>query len=162
MKVIFLDFDGVLNSRHFVSHEGGTFRDRLDPKAILRLNRIVRKVPGVKVVISSTWRLLHTLEWLQKFLKEQGFEGEVIDATPRAGMDYGTTAETGLKYAMANGRGEEILAWLKDHPSVKTYIALDDDSYGMGPVLSQLVKTTFEWGLQPEHVEEAVEKLTAV
>ncbi len=114
----------------------------LDPVAV---NEILAHT-GAKVVISSSWRHGWTLERLREILAAAGFVGEVIDITPR----YGAS------------RGHEIKEWLVDHDEGHDpYVILDDDS-DMGPLMSKLVKTSFETGLLDLHVEEAIERLMAL
>jgi hypothetical protein len=54
-------------------------------------------------------------------------------------------------------RGEEIAAWLRDHP-VAGWVILDDHR-DMGPLLGQLVQTSAASGLGPDDVEQALVKL---
>src|SRR5690242_6033276 len=79
MKVVFLDFDGVLNSFQYI--DATRMREPLDPAAVARLNAILAR-SGAKVVVSSTWRVRRSVEELQRVLVKVGFEGEVIDKTP--------------------------------------------------------------------------------
>jgi len=156
MKVIFLDFDGVLNSAASFGYEE-RFRDRNPGMALGPVNETLCNVctsnfqeilfhfPQVKVVISSTWRTLFSLEWLQNKLASYGIDSSrVIDRTP--GNDWGH-------------RGEEIQQWLDAHPEVKTYIVIDDNEIG-GPIpADRIVKTSWNVGLTLPHVLEAIEKL---
>ena len=156
MKVIFLDFDGVLNSAASFGYEE-RFRDRNPEMSIGPVNETLCNVctsnfqaildhfPEVKVVISSTWRTLFTLEWLQNKLASYGIDSShIIDRTP--GSDFGY-------------RGDEIQQWLDAHPEVKTYIVIDDNEIG-GPITKdRIVKTSWNVGLTLPHVLEAIEKL---
>jgi histidinol phosphatase-like enzyme len=55
MKIIFLDFDGVLNSQEFLkSHQGGFGMTQVDPRAAARLEKLV-KATSAQIVISSSW-----------------------------------------------------------------------------------------------------------
>jgi hypothetical protein len=60
LKVIFLDVDGVLNSRgKWAGCDLANLTDsgtRIDPLAVARLKRIV-DATDAKIVVSSTWRL---------------------------------------------------------------------------------------------------------
>ena len=80
MRVIFLDFDGVLNSDSFFrANDGRYVPGALDPGAVARLTALVART-GAKVVIASTWRLDYTLERIREILAKHGFVGEVIAA----------------------------------------------------------------------------------
>jgi len=161
MRVAFTDFDGVLNSADWTARRGGTpadWLDRsrdLDPTAVARLNVIVEGT-GAGVVISSSWRIMYPLDEIEKLLSDAGFRGEIVGVTPcyRSG-----SWESG-RYAT---RAEEIRAWLDEHPDVESFVILDDDGLGEkcgpSPLDSRLVRTNILHGLQPEHVEAAIEIL---
>ena len=89
MKVIFLDFDGVLNSHQSATFwhnrrdqskwENEMYRDwpgtlkeyiamEFCPIALSNIEELVRRIPGVKIVVSSTWRIGETPETLKKIL----------------------------------------------------------------------------------------------
>lgn len=153
MKIIFLDIDGVLNSRQWMEEfhaqhptEHRFMQERFDEKAVARLQRLV-EATDAKIVISSTWRLLHSLSDIRGLLNQHGFKGDVIDKTPR----------------IPDGvRGGEIETWLSQRNSflgdVDSFVILDDDD-DMEPLMDKLVQTNFEFGLQDEHVEKAIEML---
>lgn len=157
MRVIFLDFDGVLNSTDYFegmhTDLGPAWQDGedkvLDGVAIERLNRIVERT-GAKVVVSSAWRLGRTARRLQRLLAGRGFEGEVIGVTERIWLDTPDRSE--------RERGEEIAEWLGRHPAVELFVILDDDS-DMGHLRHRLVRTSHDHGLLDEHVEQAVAML---
>lgn len=155
MKVVFLDFDGVINS--------GPFTDALkqkqdlniqppklsmkwwaagiDPDAVVLLNGLLNRT-GSKVVVSSTWRLGTDRSWLQCVLEMCGFEGEVIGVTERfPGKD----------------RRIEIQDWIDRH-SVENFVILDDN--GGAWIHRHFVQTDFEVGLTDELVEKAVKVLS--
>jgi histidinol phosphatase-like enzyme len=149
MKILFLDFDGVLNSYSYLRSKKKEKWDResdsLDPAAIMRLNRIIEKT-GAVVVISSSWRRGRSTKQLASLLNEQGFTGIIIDKT--------------IDDAKGRARGEEIKMWLDEHFSdVEAFVALDDDA-DMAAVSNNHIKTNlFAGGLLDEHVERAIEIL---
>jgi len=115
---------------------------QMDPKAVSRLNTILR-VTEAKVVISSSWRHGWALEEMQLILKNAGFVGEILGYTPQYG----------------HNRGHEIEQWIEAHDEGHDpFVILDDDS-DMGPLMKYLVKTQFAHGLLDEHVEEAIRRL---
>lgn len=151
MKIIFLDFDGVLNSLWFFFHALRKARDHaiitdpdteLDPKAVKYLNDLVA-VSGAKVVISSSWRLVYPIGRLIQVLEGAGFKGEVIDVTP---------------FLRGERRGMEIGAWLGEHPEVESFVILDDKS-DMGWLSHRLVQTDAGKGLKSKHVMAALQML---
>lgn len=150
MKVIFLDFDGVLNSRsrwkdcHKVDPRSPSAL--VDPIAMWRLKSLV-SATGAKIVISSAWRHLYQLSQLEGFLWKYGIErGTIIGKTPRIGR-----------------RGHEIRHWLTKYAAansnrpITSYVVLDDDSDAMsgGVDHNKVVKTDWETGLLAEHIIKA-------
>jgi hypothetical protein len=159
MKIVFLDFDGVLCSHAHLQRLraegkmiGGVMI--LDPEAVARLNRLLRET-GAMVVVSSTWRKGRMRTELCDILAEAGFEGTVRGKTPDI-----LTGPNGQRY-QALHRGQEIQAWIDEWSSVyklESYVILDDDS-DMGPLSSRLVQTTMSEGLLDEHVDRAIQML---
>ena len=120
MKVIFLDIDGVLVTRNSIKYQYLNFPDdtsiRFSKKAVKNLNKLIR-LTEAKIVISSTWRLFHSLEELQNIFKKQSIKGEVISTTS---VERATVEED-------IPRGQKITDWLGQHPEVEQYIIIDDD-----------------------------------
>lgn len=155
MRVVFLDIDGVLNSRRWMALRGRkevgastAAAHSLDPSAVGLLNELVVRAHA-DVVISSTWRhggLFH----VTASLVARGFIGHVAGMTPETGEHLRT-------------RGDEIRAWLDDwsvghEAPLESFVILDDDD-DMGALARHLVQTSFAEGLQREHVERAVAHL---
>lgn len=141
MKVIFLDIDGVLNSVEWLNrYPEVRLRDQVDPEAVAVLNNIIDKT-GAKVVISSSWRIFHSLNFIKQVLENSGFRGEIVGKTPGGG----------------GVRGPQIQEWLDNNP-VESFVILDD-SADMEHLLPKLVRTDCQYGLQEKHVEEALSHL---
>jgi len=165
-RFLFLDLDGVVNSaRYFADLKARMeahkttcgdkeerLRHQVDPDATFHLSEIVRR-SGAKIVISSSWRLVQTLDAIKTALRDRGFEyaSSVIGKTPYSAVGDST-----------NRRGIEIQNWLvaeenlSDEP--RRIVILDDDR-DMGPLLPHLVKTTWQDGLLAEHVPAALKIL---
>ena len=149
MKVLFLDIDGVCNSRRFVYRQRAKNRDyRLwldtDPEANKLVQRIIKDTRCV-VVLSSTWRLYpeareHVRRNVCKF----------IDCT----KDMQRGAKRGVV-----PRGEEVQEWLNRHPNVTQYASLDDDSDFLP--YQWLFKTTFNEGLTENIAQAVIDHLNA-
>ena len=133
-RVIFLDIDGVLAPIRRWDRYGD-----LDPTCIQVLNDIVASSEA-DVVVSSTWRHGKTVAKLQEILDAEGFVGRVVDKTP-----------SDIRGAY---RGDEIAAWLADHP-VAGFVIIDDHT-DMGELRTHLVLTEPAHGLQPAHVPRAL------
>lgn len=176
MKVVFLDFDGVLNNQTHATRTKArrdeppnereqAYLDRLsedcskpyylahfrniDTEKVDLLNLIVRNSKTIKVVISSSWRILWGVEEIRDCLKGHGFEGEIVGMTPKA-----RPAWKGRKIK----RGHEIQAWLDDNPSVKTFVVLDDSTVQF--LKYRQVRTTYAEGLTFVQVKRARRLLT--
>lgn len=145
MKVIFLDVDGVLNNSNWAiqMYDEGVHvyaENLLDERAVRLLQKLI-DATDAKIVVSSSWR---RDKYAMQCLSDQLKPMEVYDVTP-------------LKSSI---RGDEITAWLKKHKDVEAYVILDDDS-DMGDHMDHLIQTTFQRGLQPEHIEEAIKWLNS-
>lgn len=152
MRVIFLDFDGVLNSIMWA--EARTAENRgnlygLDHEAVQRLARLVDAV-GAKIVVSSTWRKNRTVERLIELLKDAGYPGDppVIGKTPVLWRN-----EKGERLE----RGHEIQQWLDENPGVESFVILDDDS-DMAHLKDRLVRTGNCCGLRDFHFDDVERK----
>lgn len=146
-KVIFLDIDGVLNSDTFCDEyleEHGVdpvFEDILSKKMIAYLKQIVQK-SGADIVLSSTWR---EIESAREAVIEQlaAFGMSISDCTPDSRREW--------------SRGDEIMAWIAEHPEVSRVLILDDTSVNDIPELQpHQVLTTWKWGLTSDHVPMAL------
>lgn len=162
MKVIFLDFDGVLNSAGSFLLEDRIRKDNVRRQGVKgRVNETLCHVctsnfqsvldiyPDVKIVISSTWRELHDLDWLKEKLASYHIDSSrVIDKTPK---DH-----------LSGNRGQEIQWWLEKHPEVTQYIVIDDNTWGIPEFhgKERFVHTTWEGGMTMDHAGEAVKKLS--
>lgn len=187
MKIIFLDFDGVLNhqnwykrridevdSEDFSSHY--PFYE-FDPESISQLNRIIDETKA-KVVISSTWRHGRSITELQELLDRVGFIGEVIDKTPRF-YTKGKYIDEDVQISYTTPRGCEIDWWLKEKGKfqrinwsyerqleylekslVKNYVILDDDSDMLYAQREHFVKTNvYGSGLDKQTADKAIQIL---
>ena len=157
IRLVFLDFDGVLNSASYQRKISAELTDAefftrssklLDSDAIERLNRVL-SATGAQVVVSSTWRVGMTVAALQSLLEERGFSGVVCGVTPRLHLE----------------RGAEIASWLderKDEPEHAEGVrfVIFDDGEGMGDLVSRHVKTDGEVGLTENDCERAIELLS--
>lgn len=182
MKVIFLDFDGVLNHELWYRKRfeiinkddisGNYPYYEFDPEAVNNLNKIIKETEA-KVVVYSRWRIGKTVEQLQDMLNVVGFEGEIIDTTPNffaKGLD---NEENKISYTIP--RGCEIDWWLNNKGKfqrinwsmerqeeyiekslVKNYIILDDDSDMLLSQKEHFIKTSQYRGLTDSDVNTAI------
>jgi hypothetical protein len=144
MKVLFLDIDGVMNSRQYIKRVDVDFDDpkhQMDPDAVIRLNSICSQT-GASIVVTSTWRKAFTyyLDKLQDCIASYGIKAPVIGMTADLVLD-------------GYSRTDEILCWLADHVDIDGYVVLDDEGINLP---GHLVQTKFDDGIQDHHVRMAV------
>lgn len=174
MKVVFLDFDGVLNSAAWMKEsfllagrEKLSFLERdareLSPAMVRRVLKIIEATDAA-VVISSSWRILHSIDELKEILTVAGFPQfgqHIIDATPKARVveEFGIPRDTGIM------RGHEIEHWInefeKKNGRLDSFVILDDDSDMLSSQKANFVQTNWEVGITDEHVERAIKILGA-
>lgn len=161
-RIVFLDFDGVLNSHEYIatlSEEERRGVIGLDPKAVRRLNALLDGDIGARIVVSSTWRHNRTTLQLGDVLCKAGLTHPhaVLGRTPRW-----LHKTPGGIYA-AESRGAEIQAWLDTAPDfgieVTSFVVIDDDS-DMAHLTDRLVKVDLATGLQDEHLAKVIAMLS--
>lgn len=160
MKVIFLDNDGVIClqnnwgsrykkwERHRLKNPKSSTLikevpvdirfDNFDKKSIGVLNQILNET-GAEIVVSSDWRRHATLEELGDYYEAQGIIKRPIGLTEvfhftnwvNEGSIPGHDDFLWDRYAdLEQQRYFEILRWLRDHPEVTHWVAIDDLNMG--------------------------------
>ena len=131
-KIVFLDFDGVLNtcmweSKIPIEKYGYAF----DPNAVANLAKIIEET-GADIVVSSTWKFMGFSE-MQDMWEVRGLPGKIIDITPN------TISDEVLLYAdlehmeLTPIRGMEIKEWLETKGKKVTHYVILDDMDSMLP-----------------------------
>jgi hypothetical protein len=140
MKIVFLDIEGVLNTKQFL--KGGNDFQVCDPKNVRNFNKLIKKFDDVKVVISSSWRIGRSFDELITILRDNDINGEIIDTTPEMSGKVGAT------------RSGEIQAWLNNH-DIDNFVILDDGNISLS-LADHHVKTSFNKdGLTEDHIKQA-------
>ena len=126
--VIFLDIDGVICTALSTRLSGllrlPPERQIFDPVALFWLRWLVRR-SGAEIVLCSSWRDALTVDdpLCRAFIRNL-YDSLARNRTPIA--DAAPQLPSGDK-------GEEILAWLTEHPG-RRYVVLDDhDRFALGP-----------------------------
>lgn len=155
MKIIFLDFDGVISTQRKRYH--------LDEEKMLLVKEICDKT-GAKIVITSSWRR-HTLE---DTIKSITLEEEKKGFTPflMPELVVGIT-ERIFAFSITNRekhyrvpRGLEIYIYLKNNEDIESYVILDDDSDMLLWQQPYFIKTDTYKGLSEKDVEKAIRLLS--
>lgn len=150
MKVIFLDFDGVLNSAKYLA-ACSEFGVVIDPARMVFLKRIV-DATGAKIVLSTSWREY----WPATAENPTGKRiNEIFSA-----YDLQIFDKTPMLHAK---REREIKSWLDEHPEVENFVVLDDRLLGGDFLEGHFVKTSNHFdGLDAEDAEKAIAILKEV
>ena len=125
-KIIFLDIDGVLNTRWC---ERKTPKDRFgsafDPKSCANLAKIVKETKA-DIVISSSWKCWG-LAALKEMWRDRKLLGRLIDITPNGMSDQILLNSNFENLSHIHIRGTEIKEWLLTKgKNVNHYVILDD------------------------------------
>jgi hypothetical protein len=150
--ILFLDFDGVLHPRPVTGRSGETNLF----SSLHLVENVLREVPDVEVVISSSWRERHSLEEMREYFSENLRE-RVIDLTPLPAdvACYPTLSD----YA----RHAECLTWLaRRRPAETLWLAIDDAREEFAPGCANLLLIDGTVGLTPDSAAELLERLQAV
>lgn len=135
-KIIFLNFDGVLNTEHYqnyLMYERKSRQDKhgvlFDPEAVRQLKRIV-DVTKADIVIESSWKYLG-LAAMQEMWKERDLPGKVIGITDSSVSDNWllTANLDDIDPAMGHRNGMEIASWLADYTKNDVRYVIIDDEY---------------------------------
>lgn len=136
-KYIFLDIDGVLNSRDwFLSRYGKSGIGNIDPEAVSVLRKIIRRTDA-KIILSSTWRDEYDIaEKFNKFTHGLELSGILCPFVDKA---------------------EALDKWMERYSSKKFRYVIIDDCFGYNPKYQdRWVEVDYEHGLTDDYVEKVV------
>lgn len=120
MKVIFLDFDGVITTYNS--------KWKIDMNNIKIINDICDKT-NAKIVVTSSWRIGHRGDvlafngYLTQYIIKHNYLDNVQDT-----FDKFIGNIVGMTESIGGWRGDEIKLYMNEHPEVENYVILDDDS----------------------------------
>lgn len=152
MKIIFLDFDGVITS---LKSKWCLMPDKMD------LIRRICEETDAKIVISSSWRMADLKNTISYITCPTA---PYVDGNPYSLVEF-TIGVTKFLYKWdyikecgdKSSRGEEIKEWLDSHPNVEDYIILDDDGFDFYDFqLPHYIETSYETGISEDDVEKAI------
>lgn len=136
MKIIFLDFDGVIKPLHA----------EFSKEACNRVAHLLVKDASLRIVVSSSWRQ-YGLQTCRGILRDLGIDPiKVIDVTE------------GLPEHAPKTRDHHIKKWLRDHPGVRNFVILDDEAE-MPDFAHKYVNTNSYVGLTEKDAEKALQIL---
>lgn len=158
IRLLFLDFDGVLNTHDAYWQQrrqgeaSGAARHiplagldvdswRLPLADNLACLNHLLDISGAFVVLSSTWRKLYSLDDMNRLFAYFGLRHPILAYTP---------------YAPALGRGKEIKAVVDSCLALDSFVILDDDIEDLSPFLQNVVQTDKHYGLTAREVAAAL------
>ncbi len=138
--IMFLDFDGV-------SHPTPCQVDALFGRLPL-IEAVLREFDAPRIVISSSWRVVHSLGVLREFFAAD-LAARVIDVTPNMEaerLEGNWRPDPSQRFE----RQWECEAWLqRNRPQGTPWLALDDWPYGFEPQCPHLLVTNPDSGFAP-------------
>lgn len=156
MKIIFLDFDGVMDTEyydHILSEASKPISDEygllFDPECVKNLKYIIDNT-GADIVVSSTWKDDMSYKDILDMWEYRGLPGFVTDVTPTLTYGY--------------NRGDEIDAWLKECPTECSYVIIDDldaCNFNEHQIQRLFIVNPF-FGLDEYTAERAIKKLNEI
>ena len=158
-KIIFLDIDGVLNPKWWISKKPsdkyGVF---FETNAVANLGKIIEET-GAEIVVSSSWKNIGLVE-LQNMWRDRGLPGKLVDITPDYMSDEILLKEDSANVDYLYERGSEIQGWLLLHgDDVGRYVIIDDMDDILPEQLSHFVQTDPEVGITNDDVKKIVHLL---
>jgi hypothetical protein len=128
-----MDHDGVIclpeqfgRRRKFTSSDGWkSVFDGFDPKAVKVLNKIL-EATDAEIVISSDWRFDGDLELLQQVYRDCGVIKVPIGMTTKGPVRSPDDFPWFIVTELEQTRSLEILRYLRDHPEITKWVAVDD------------------------------------
>ena len=146
-KIIFLDFDGVLNTEHYqglLQYQGKSWQDEygafFDPNAVKQLKRII-DATGADIVVESSWKYLG-LDAMKELWEVRNLPGTIIDITPSL---------------LGKNKGVEIASWLTEQANQNIRYAIIDDEYViLDSQLPHFILTNPYEGITEEQANRAI------
>ena len=171
-RYLFLDIDGVLNtirySNYLIDHDEDEVDEDgalFDPEAVNNLACIIKKVPDLKIIISSTWRL-KGWEWMNRLWLKRQLPGTIYSFTPVLEVvcfvDKTNRKDTSSVYPYGT-RALEVNEWLRLYVGQNSlsykYVILDDFNDFLVMQQEHVIITDSNLGITKEDVVVALEKL---
>ncbi len=149
-KILFLDFDGVLNTEHYqglLQYQGKPWQDEygafFDPKAVKQLKRII-DATDADIVVESSWKYLG-LDAMKELWEVRNLPGTIIDITPSL---------------LGKNKGIEIASWLSKYAKQDIrYVIIDDEYVILDSQVSHFILTNPYEGITEEQANRAISML---
>ena len=163
-KIIFLDFDGVLNTEHYqglLQYQGKPWQDEygafFDPNAVKQMKRII-DATGADIVVESSWKYLG-LDTMNELWEVRNLPGKIIDITPSSVSDehlLDVDLEN-IDTAILHCKGLEISSWLSEKGQSNTrYVIIDDEYVVLESQSSNFILTNPYEGITEEQANKII------
>lgn len=172
MNILFLDFDGVLNTERYQTRcqaEGTPMADDFgalfDPEAVGHLKMIVDAIPELHIVIESSWKI-EGIDALREMWEARGLPGKIFDSTPDLLFDGLVSANLSDPDVMTRIEGEskvaEIRTWLVENVDDEcNYVILDDTPLFSKEIDSHFIHVNPHTGITKCDALKVIELLAA-
>lgn len=144
IKLIFLDFDGVINDYQSFNS--------VNDENVRILKRIIDET-GAKVVVTSSNKYTFQREKSHKKIEDTKIYTTYIKKLNEKGIEI-----FGFTPLVDEDRENEILEYLKFHPEVEQYLILDDD-YIIQQCANHEIYLDLQSGLREKHLIPAIKIL---
>ena len=163
-KIIFLDFDGVLNTEHYqglLQYQGKPWQDEyrafFDPNAVKQLKRII-DATGADIVVESSWKYLG-LDAMKELWEVRSLPGRIIDITSLSVSDQQllNIDLDNIDTSMLHCKGMEISSWLLEQKKQDIrYVIIDDEYVILDSQLPHFILINPYEGITEEQANKAI------
>ena len=166
-KIIFLDFDGVLNTQYYqdlLQYLGKPWQDEhgalFDPNAVKQLERII-KATNADIVVESSWKYLG-LDAMKELWEVRKLPGRIIDITPFTISDeYSLSSDlVNIHPSILHCKGIEIASWLSEYKTEDIrYVIIDDEYVILDSQLPHFILINPYEGITEEQAKQVISML---
>ena len=163
-KIIFLDFDGVLNTEFYqevLNQQCKNWQDEhgalFDSNAVKQLKRII-DATNADIVVESSWKYLG-LDAMKELWEVRNLPGRIIDITPSTISDeYLLSSDLeNIHPSMLHCKGIEISSWLSKFETQDIrYVIIDDEYVILDSQLPYFILINPYEGITEEQANQAI------
>ena len=166
-QIIFLDFDGVLNTKYYqevLKQQGKIRQDEygvlFDPHSVRQLGRII-KATNADIVVESSWKYLG-LDAMKELWEVRNLPGRIIDITPSTISDeYLLSSDLeNIHPSLLHCKGVEIASWLSKYETQDfRYVIIDDEYVILDSQLPHFILINPYEGITEEQAKQVISML---
>ena len=166
-KIIFIDFDGVLNTEYYqdlLQYLGKSWQDEygalFDPNAVKQLKRII-DATNADIVVESSWKYLGS-DAMKELWEVRNLPGRIIDITPSTISDEYLLSSNleNIHSSMLHCKGIEIASWLSRYKKQDIrYVIIDDEYVILDSQLPHFILINPYEGITEEQANQVISML---